>query len=123
MPAFRSLVPMLPVADVERSIAFYMKLGFEVRNTFQPGGAAAPTWAWLESGGGAQLMLAGADPPPEPGRQGVLFYLYCDDVAAAHAELRAAGVEVGPITHPFYCPKGEFRMVDADGHVLMIGHT
>lgn len=32
----RHLVPMAFVADVERSIDFYGKLGFEVGNTFTP---------------------------------------------------------------------------------------
>jgi catechol 2,3-dioxygenase-like lactoylglutathione lyase family enzyme len=35
----RVLVPMASVADVERSIAFYRHLGFEVGNTFVPAGA------------------------------------------------------------------------------------
>ena len=122
-PSFRSLVPLAQVADVERSIAFYRKLGFALRNTYQPGGAPAPTWAWLESGGGAQLMLAKTEQLLEPGREGVLFYLYCDDVAAAWDALRGSGVETGPITHPFYSPKGEFRVVDADGYALLIAHT
>jgi predicted lactoylglutathione lyase len=41
--AFKSLVPMVHVADVERSIGFYTKLGFEVGNTFTPEGVASPT--------------------------------------------------------------------------------
>jgi hypothetical protein len=38
-----------------------------------------------------------------------------------HDELAAAGVEVGPIEHPFYMPAGEFRTADPDGYVLLIG--
>jgi catechol 2,3-dioxygenase-like lactoylglutathione lyase family enzyme len=32
----QQLVPLISVADVERSIAFYRHLGFEVGNTFTP---------------------------------------------------------------------------------------
>jgi hypothetical protein len=56
-------------------------------------------------------------------QQAVLFYLYVEDVAAKHAELAAAGLDVGAITFPFYSQRGEFRMTDPDGYVLMITHT
>ena len=68
-------------------------------------------------------MVARASEPVEPDRQAVLFYLYVDDVAAAQEALAAAGAEVGPITTPFYAPKGEFRLTDPDGYCLMISHT
>jgi predicted enzyme related to lactoylglutathione lyase len=119
--AIRSLVPLASVSDVERSIRFYARLGFEVRNTFTPEGADAPSWASLESAG-ATLMLARAEAPLAPNPP-VLFYLYCQDVESARREIREAGVEVGPIARPFYAPRGEFRVVDPDGYVLMITHT
>jgi hypothetical protein len=52
-----------------------------------------------------------------------LFYLYCPEVAAFREQLIQAGVDVGPIQYPFYAPRGEFRIVDPDGYVLMITHT
>lgn len=118
----RQLVPMAFVADVERSIRFYENLGFEVGNTFTEEGATKPTWAWL-SCGEAQLMLAAADEPVLADKQRVLFYLYTDDVAAAHASLAKAGLSPDAITTPFYAPRGEFKVVDPDGYVLMISHT
>src|SRR5690349_5204041 len=101
----RQLVPMVSVADVERSIAFYRHLGFEVGNTFATEGASKPTWAWLSSGD-AQLMLACAADPIVPDEQRVLFYLYTDDVAMAQASLADAGLDPGKITKPFYAPRG-----------------
>jgi predicted enzyme related to lactoylglutathione lyase len=118
----QQLVPMLFVSDVERSIAYYGQLGFEVGNTFAAEGATRPTWAWLRSGN-AQLMLGLADEEINPQQQRVLFYIYTDDVAAAHASLAEAGLDPGPITTPFYAPRGEFQLVDPDGYVLMITHT
>jgi hypothetical protein len=47
---FTSLVPLAHVRSVMRSIAFYRKLGFVVRNTHTPEGGVEPVWAWLESG-------------------------------------------------------------------------
>ncbi|MEP6471817.1 MAG: VOC family protein, partial [Acidobacteriota bacterium] len=104
------------------SISFYRTLGFEVRNTFVPAGESDPAWAYLESDR-AHLMIARADGLFDAGQQAVLFYLYCDDVAATRAELERAGVGVGAISYPFYAPRGEFRVHDPDGYVLMIMHT
>src|SRR5215217_7527235 len=97
----RQLVPMTFVADVERSIAFYRHLGFEVGNTFAADDAPKLTWAWLQSGD-AQLMLAAASEPVVAEQQRVLFYVYTDDVPAARASLDNAGLSPGEITTPFY---------------------
>jgi glyoxalase/bleomycin resistance protein/dioxygenase superfamily protein len=113
---------MVFVADVEGSIGFYRQLGFEVGNTFTQEGATKPTWAWLQCGV-AQLMLAQADEMIVPEQQRILFYLYTDDVREAHASLTDAGLNPGEISTLFYAPRGEFRMVDPDGYVLMITHT
>lgn len=118
----KSLVPMAYVQSVPRAIAFYKRLGFVEGNTHTPEGGGEPVWAWLHSGG-AQMMLAQATPPIESKEQAVLFYLYCDDVAAFRDRLLEAGVEAGPVTHPFYAPRGEFRVTDPDGYALMITHT
>jgi catechol 2,3-dioxygenase-like lactoylglutathione lyase family enzyme len=118
----RSLVAMPSVRSVPESIAFYRRLGFEVKNTFVPADHAEPTWAYLTAGG-AQLMVARRDEPGSPSPQDVLFYAYCDDVPALRRELLAAGVAAGPIQTPFYAPKGEFRIEDPDGYVIMITHT
>jgi len=117
----QSLVPMASVADVERSIAFYRHLGFEVGNTFEPEGETKPSWAWLQSGN-AHLMLSAMNKPTAD-KQTVLFYIYTEDVAAAQASLIEAGLNLGEITTPFYAPRGEFQIVDPDGYVIMVTHT
>lgn len=101
---------------------FYGKLGFEVGNTFKEEGAQRPAWAWLYSDG-AQLMVTAADEPVVAEQQRVLFYIYTDDVAAARASVAEGGLNPGPITTPFYAPRGEFQLVDPDGYVVMVTHT
>ena len=118
----RSLVAMPRVRSVPESIAFYRRLGFEVENTFVPEGHTRPTWAYLTAGR-AHLMVAEGDETVVPTQQGVLFYAYCDDVPALREELMTAGVPAGPIETPFYAPKGEFRIEDPDGYVIMVTHT
>ena len=123
MTGIRSLVPMAHVADVERSMAFYGRLGFRVRHTFTPDGSNAPSWAWLESEGASLMVARASDPLGEP--QGVLFYfyLYADDVGGLRTSIEQSGLAPGPIAFPFYAPRGEFRVTDPDGYVLMITHT
>lgn len=115
---------MLHVASVQRAAAFYALLGLEAGNTHhEPDCGEEPVWAWLQSADGASLMLTQADAHVDPAVQGVLFYLYCDDVTAMHASLSAGGVAVGSVSYPFYCPCGEFRVTDPDGYVCMVAHT
>lgn len=118
----RSLVAVVHVADLPRSISFYEKLGLRVANSFAPDGADAITWVWLERDS-AQLMLVQACEPVVPEQQAVLFYVYFDDVAATKEALAAAGIETGSISYPFYAPRGEFRVTDPDGYALMVTHT
>jgi len=119
----RALVPMAHVASVLRAMDFYKQLGFQCENSFSPPQAPEPTWAWMETPGGAQLMLVCAEEPVASAQQGVLFYVYCDDLPAKHSELAAKGLAVGPIEKPFYAPRGEFRLTDPDGYALMLTHT
>lgn len=122
MPGVTALVPMAFVANVPRSTAFYGALGFVVKNTFTPPGAGEPSWAFLESAG-ARFMVARATEPVMASQQAVLFYVYCDDVVVMRAQLQEAGLSAGPIEHPFYAPRGEFRIEDPDGYVLMVMNT
>lgn len=120
--SIQAVTAMLHVHHVPRTIAFYERLGFRVANTHTPDGLSEPVWAWLTSGA-AHLMVARAGEPVDPARQAVLFYLYCRDVPAFRAALNERGVAAGPIAYPFYSPKGEFRVTDPDGYVLMISHA
>jgi catechol 2,3-dioxygenase-like lactoylglutathione lyase family enzyme len=117
-----ALVPMAFVKNVTRSIDFYKKLGFVVGDTHTPEGQTEPVWAWLKCGG-AQLMLALATEPIDPREQAILFYVYCEDVSAFRSQLLASDVAAGPISSPFYAPRGEFRVTDPDGYTLMVTHT
>ena len=116
-----SLVPMAHVTDVAASAGFYEILGFETAGSFTPPGEAGPSWVSLRSGA-AGLMLARAPEPVVAARQAVLFYVYCADVGAMRERVVAAGLAPGPIATPFYNPRGEFRLVDPDGYVVMVTH-
>ncbi len=66
-------------------------------------------------------MVALADAAVDPSQQAVLFYCWSPDIEALQADLREAGIVVGEIEYPFYMPGGEFRVVDPDGYVLLVG--
>jgi uncharacterized glyoxalase superfamily protein PhnB len=118
----RSLVPLCNVRSVPDSIGFYSKLGFRVENALPAEEDDETTWAYLVSDR-AQLMVTRAGQPIDAGAQALWLYAYFDDTDAARARLVAAGVEAGPIEYPFWAPRGEFRITDPDGYVVMVTHT
>jgi len=121
-PIPKQLVALAYVADVAASMGFYEKLGFDIGNTHRDEASGEVVWAALERGN-ASLMLGKASDPVVASQQAVLFYLYYDDIDATRAALATKGLAVGAMRYPFYCPKGEFRLVDPDGYVLMLTHT
>ena len=123
----RGVVPMLHVADVERSATFYAVLGFAVGNAVP---AEAPhEWVWMYTPhaadwkSGANLMLTRSSRPIAAEAQEVLFYLYAEDLPGARAALLAAGIQAGEIGYPEYLPQGEFRVQDPDGYTLMLAQS
>jgi hypothetical protein len=113
------------VADVQRSLDFYRRLGLDLRNSHEEEGVLV--WAFVTSpaadpnDAGARLMLAAAEHPVIAADQAVLFYCWTHDIRGLHDELEAVGVDVGEIEYPFYMQSGEFRVVDPDGYVLLVG--
>jgi hypothetical protein len=105
---------------VERSIAFYQHLGFVVTSIYKYRGRGA--WAALESEG-AELMVSTDGDPIDPTGQGVLFYLYSDDLAALRAQLLTNGIDAGQIEDGTPAPREQMRLIDPDGYVLMIAQV
>lgn len=126
-PPVHALVPMVHVRDVDRSVAFYRLLGFEVGNRVPREGPAG--WVWLfapkapDWKRGPNLMLTKSDRPIDASAQDVLFYFYATDLPALRQLLLDAGEKAGPIVHPEYLPAGEFRIADPDGYTLMIAQS
>src|SRR5580700_9319043 len=114
------LIPMAHATDVRRSVDFY-KLGMELRGSLKASDGDL-RWAHVACEQ-AHLMLARASGPIVASQQAVLFYLYSPDLVALREHLIAAGVTVSAITYPEYMPKGEVRLEDLDGYVLLIGQA
>jgi catechol 2,3-dioxygenase-like lactoylglutathione lyase family enzyme len=115
------LIPMAFVANVQRSVDFYKLLGMELRGSLKN---STGELGWAHVGcGQADLMFSRASEPAIPSQQAVLFYLYSPNLIRLREHLIAAGVRVSSITYPDYIPKGEFRVEDPDGYVLLIGQA
>lgn len=110
-------MPFVHVRDVTASVAFYGLLGFDVTEEYRPRDSLL--WAALSSGN-AELMLARHDGPIDAARQGVLFYLYSDDLAGLREHLRANGATPSEIADGSPGPSEEMRVDDPDGYCLMI---
>jgi uncharacterized glyoxalase superfamily protein PhnB len=122
--AIRTLVPLLNVADVEDSMAFYCEmLGFEVIDQAEADGVAI--WAHLAAGE-SSLMLNRPDeidsePRMErPSYSDVVLYLMVDDAPALYLELESRGVALGPLERQDY-GLHEFQLRDPDGYEVAVG--
>jgi len=123
--ALNSLIPMLSVVDLNRTMAFYDRLGFRVINSFGDD-PADPRWCMLERD---KVRLMFNQPPreemeglPARARDFQIFYFYPDDVPALHACWKAAGLAVSDPRVTMYGMK-EFELRDPDGYWLWFGET
>jgi catechol 2,3-dioxygenase-like lactoylglutathione lyase family enzyme len=108
------LIPMLPVRHMPTSVAFYKKLGFDVESSNE-----AWRWAMLVLGDCRLMVDESINQPPDAPRTSVV-YLYPDDILSYHRDVRRRGLDLPPISHPFY-GMSEFRIEDPDGNRLWIG--
>jgi len=112
------IVPILPVGDLARSIAYYCRLGFAAEPYDNGGEYAFLTRDSLEIHlRTARDLIEGQNP------SGVYFYLKPGSAAALEAEFRDAGV---PILSPLAIREwkmNEFVLSDPDGNLLRFGEN
>lgn len=112
-------MPVLQVADVTRSEAFYCdKLGFNSRGTWGDG----PEFAIVQRGRVTIALDRSRDDGPVPTNQYWAAYIYVEDADALCEEFRRNQVEIvrGP-EDTFYGSR-DFDIRDPDGHLLAFGH-
>ena len=123
-PATTRFGTILAVADVERSRAFYERLGFATEATYDD-----PPYATLALAG-ARLSLAeqghpaedrpgvALEAPPDRSHMNALLVLEVGDCMAAYRELRDDGVEF--LAEPYSPPWGGHRCfaLDPDGYLV-----
>jgi catechol 2,3-dioxygenase-like lactoylglutathione lyase family enzyme len=110
------LIPMLPVKSLSTSIEFYRKLGFSVERRQDEWG-----WAMLCFDECRLMVDQSINLHPDAPRLSVL-YLYPENIAEYHRQVRANGLEVPELDVTFY-GLTEFRIDDPDGNRLWIGEN
>lgn len=114
-------VPVLPGRDLNETLAFYERLGFENR------GAPPEEWDYLILGRGSLELHFSSEPGVDPLTTASMCYLYVDDANALFDEWRelvvgnrATGSRIVP---PVVTDYGmiEFAVVDPSGNLIRIG--
>ena len=115
-------VPILPSRDLEETLAFYIRLGFELR------GAPIETYRYLIIGRGSIELHFWDAPNVDPLTTDAACYVRVLDADALHREWEGAGITSDPATGsrlvaPVDTDYGirEFALVDKSGNLLRIG--
>ncbi|HEX8629602.1 MAG TPA: VOC family protein [Catenuloplanes sp.] len=111
--------PVLYVADLTTAKSFYEVLGYREQIA---GDDEDWQYAYLKCGDFG-LLLASGGAPAGPQAGPVVLYLQVHNADAAHAALRGAGASVEHLGYPDHAPGGELKVVDPDGHGLMLGQV
>ena len=118
MPRMQRSMPVIEVADVKKSAAFY-----DEKLSFSPGTFWGDPPAFCIVG--RDTVTIALDRSREAGRapqnQYWAAYVYVDDVDALAEELQAKGVEIlrGPEDQPYGCREIDVR--DPDGNIIGFG--
>jgi hypothetical protein len=110
------IIPMLPVRSIATSIGFYEKLGFAVEQRRDDWG-----WAMLYAGECRIMVDQSINKHRDAPRDAVL-YLYPQDIAAYHTQVRRNGLRIPDLEVTFY-GLTEFRIDDPDGNRLWVGQS
>ena len=115
---FRAM-PVLQVADVRRSEAFYCdRLGFRSHGAWGDG----PDFCIVQHGAVTIALDRAQDGGAGPLNQYWAAYVYVDNADALCLQFRGAGVEIA--RKPEDAPYGmrDFDIRDPDGHLIAFGH-
>jgi catechol 2,3-dioxygenase-like lactoylglutathione lyase family enzyme len=112
---------VIPVADQDRAIEFYVeKLGFEKRVDVPFGNG----YRWVEVGPRDAVTTIALAPPPQgtpTGNRETGISLHTDHIDAYHAELKADGVDVDAEVSRMGDPVPPlFWLRDPEGNTLMV---
>lgn len=115
-------VPILPSRDLEETLAFYERLGFELR------GAPIEKYRYLIVGRGPIELHFWDAPGVDPLTTDASCYVRVRDADALHTEWAAAGIEPDPATGSRLMPPcatdygmREFALVDRRGNLVRVG--
>lgn len=112
-------MPVLQVADVRRSEAFYCdRLGFASHGTWGEG----PDFCIVQRGKVTIALDRAREPGPIPLNQYWAAYVYVEDADTLCDEFRAKGVEIVRGPQDMEYDLRDFDIRDCDGHIIAFGH-
>lgn len=112
----RAIIPSLLSADLDRTVAFYERMGFQRTGRYP--NRDAPRWIELSRDGIALQFYAEPSKgmPDRPALSGTI-YIACDNVDALAEGLRGVlELEWGPETMDY--GQREFAIRDPDGYII-----
>lgn len=115
VPRIEQVIPVLPVANLDRGVEFYGKLGFTLAWSHQL--APQPSRLGSVRYGGVELFLTEHRVAP----MGAVVYANVTGLDALVARAQAAGLvaEYGPVDQPWGQREVGYR--DPDGNLLRFG--
>ena len=112
-------MPVLQVADVTRSEAFYCdKLAFKSLGKWGDG----PDFCIVQRGNVTLALDRSRDAGPVPVNQYWAAYLYVEDADALCSEFRGSDVDIVRGPEDMLYGSRDFDIRDPDGHILAFGH-
>ena len=118
-PGLQSMVAVTYVRDIDKSRAFYGRLGFSDE---QSGAGPDSGWQVLEQNGHS-VLLASSQPPLDIPPLPLLFYFFVDDLDALVSEIRGTGTQADHLGYPPHALGGEVKLVDPDGNTVLLGQA
>lgn len=121
MHAMESLSPNIFVSDIDKTIAFYQSIGFELAMTVPE--TAPFNWVMMTSGSVVfmfQTFESLGDELPEIKRESggsLLFYIKMRNLRAFYEKVKNGGSMVKGLEKTFYGAT-EFSLVDNNGYLL-----
>ena len=113
-----TVVPLLWVKNIERSIRFFEEIGFKIAETWQPQDKIQ--WCRVEFHNAALMLqqIIDSDAIQHVGEdRGIQLYFITDNVDVVYHQIRARGIDVSPPKIEFYGMKQVF-VSDPDGRTL-----
>ena len=117
-----SAVPILPSRNLEETLEFYSRLGFELQ------GAPIEKYRYLIIGRGSIELHFWDAPDVDPLTTNASCYLRVDDAEALHREWQGVGIRSDPATGSRLMPPvdtdygiREFALVDKSGNLVRVG--
>lgn len=118
----KMLIPILNVADVDVSLAFYQKLGFKV-DMAMPGPDGVNTFAFASMAGTSIGFNRDRLPQPVTAVEFMVYLDDAEDLDQHYARVKAQGVALASEIKTQYWGDRTYTVHDPDGYIITLTKT